>query len=384
MRELVNLLSRGPSLRTPDALVLFVTGRCNARCKHCFYAEHLNKKDDGLDRTTIARIVRSLTRRAKITLTGGEPFVLADLPDILEDMSASPNVQSVAIMSNGFLPDRLEAAMTRILPRTRMPVRIQLSLDGPKAMHDEIRKVPNGFDKTLRSAELLKSLRRFAPNLSYVLSITVMKDNIGDVEALIEDLESRGLSSKIALVRGNSFSTFGVPTELVDSTYDTLDMEPASIAEINALISRLDERHPGYISAFTRRKLQAELFTLDTHTRDLPCYAGTHDGVIYHDGTVGICEQVVPFGHLAEWDWDLSRAWNSEKATAHRQKLTTCACIHGCNLSTSVALNMQPALIRTGREVAHAILPPRATHAVAMLAQPLLRSLEFFDRKAHR
>lgn len=382
MLELVNPLSRERSLRTPDALVMFVTGRCNARCKHCFYAEHLNKKDDGLDRGTIARIVQTLTRRAKVTVTGGEPFVLPDLQNILEDMNASPNVQSLAIMSNGFLPDRLEAVMTSILPRLRVPLRIQLSLDGPKEIHDQIRKVPNGFDKTLKSAELLKSMKRYVPTLSYVLSITVMKENIDEIETLVDELEERGLSSKIALVRGNSFSTFGVPDELVDRTYDTLDMEPVSNDEIRRLINRLDERHPGYISTFTRRKLQAELFTLDTHARDLPCYAGTHDGVIYHDGTVGICEQVVPFGHLAEWDWDLSRAWNSARASAHRRMLTTCACTHGCNLSTSVALHMQPPLIRMAREAAHAILPPRATQKVGVLAQPLLRSLEFFERKA--
>ena len=35
--------------RKLESVFLFVTGRCNAKCKMCFYAEDMDKKENSLD-----------------------------------------------------------------------------------------------------------------------------------------------------------------------------------------------------------------------------------------------------------------------------------------------------------------------------------------------
>ena len=80
------------------------------------------------------------------------------------------------------------------------------------------------------------------------------------------------------------------------------------------------------------------LNTLKTGKRNFPCRAGFDDAVIYADGYVSVCEQVAPFGHMNDWDWDLGKAWNSVAAWKHRALTSSCACINGCNISTHLDL----------------------------------------------
>lgn len=321
---------------TPDILVLFITGRCNARCGHCFYAEQLNNDDDAITSEALTKILVSLTRPTAVTLTGGEPFARADIGGLIDHILASPQVHSLSINSNGFLPARCQSVLNRILEQSAKPVRVQLSLDGLESTHDTIRGVPGGFRKTLQTAEWLTNKAYSHPALSSTLSITVMRANLDEVEPLVDFLAQRGQRSKITFVRGNTFSTFGVPDTILNPEYQSEEL-PASVSQLRTLINRLDKRFPDLFDDYAHRKLSAALHTLEHRQRLVPCLAGDRDGVIYHDGHIGICEQVTPFGHLAAWDWDLDRAWNSDAANAHRALLHKCACIHGCNLSTGVA-----------------------------------------------
>lgn len=84
------------------------------------------------------------------------------------------------------------------------------------------------------------------------------------------------------------------------------------------------------------------LDTLAEQRRQVPCYAGYDDVVIFANGRISLCEQVVPFGSLVDWDWDLAMAWNSVEAWSHRALLTSCSCIHGCNIATSIARGITP------------------------------------------
>jgi len=163
-----------------------------------------------------------------------------------------------------------------------------------------------------------------------------MQDNITEVPNLVAELYSLGLNSKITFVRGNSFSTFGVPREIMNQGYQTRTL-PANVDQLEKLVNYIENFFPDYFSDTNRRKLEAALFTLRYKKRFLRCLAGSHDGVIYHDGYVGICEQVKPFANLSDWGWDLHAAWNSREAKSHRKKLRSCACIHGCNLSTAAS-----------------------------------------------
>lgn len=324
------------SIHTPEVLVLFITGRCNSRCRHCFYSEQLNQNNDALNLGIVHSIIGSLSRPTAITLTGGEPFIRDDLSDIVGALLSSADVKSISIMSNGLRPRRLKNILSFLLPDCNKPIHVQLSLDGNETIHENIRSVPGGYNKIITSAQWLSEAASVWQYLSYVISITVMGDNIAEVPYLVADLFSLGLNSKITFVRGNSFSTFGVPREILNQGYQTRNL-PAHVDQLEELVNCIERSFPNYFSDTHRRKLEAALYTLRYKKRFLRCLAGSNDGVIYHDGSVGICEQVKPFANLSDWGWDLNAAWNSKEANSHRKKLRSCACIHGCNLSTAAS-----------------------------------------------
>jgi MoaA/NifB/PqqE/SkfB family radical SAM enzyme len=57
-------------------LTLFVTNRCNLRCRHCFYAQQMDRVP-GVDMpvATASAIIKHFGRRlASVIVTGGEPL----------------------------------------------------------------------------------------------------------------------------------------------------------------------------------------------------------------------------------------------------------------------------------------------------------------------
>ena len=73
-------------LKTPKVLTFFITKRCNARCKHCFYWKELNNlKKEEMTLSQIKTFVKSLKHPlASVLLTGGEPFLREDLLQICQ------------------------------------------------------------------------------------------------------------------------------------------------------------------------------------------------------------------------------------------------------------------------------------------------------------
>jgi len=323
-------------LPAPSLIVFFVTSQCNALCEHCFLPLSSRGQNQDISKENILKIIKSLNRRVKIVLTGGEPFLRKDLKSIVNELMDSALTQSIDILSNGSLPEEIESVCKEICLKHKKPLRLQLSLDGLAKTHDTIRKIPDGFNKVIDACERMKKIKQQFPQFSFIVSATIMKQNISEIEDLVNYLEKQGYSSKLAIVRGNSFSTFGVPQGILNPEYNPRAKAAVEAKEIEQLIEKISKKHPKYFTFFEKIKLKIILNTLIFKRRQLFCYAGYNDAVVYSNGDIGMCEQVKPFGNLSDWNWDLRKAWNSKEAIKHRAQLTSCACIHGCNIGSSI------------------------------------------------
>jgi len=111
-----------------DYLRISITDRCNERCLYCLPEGYRGwaQRPDHLTAEEILRLVRvaaSLGFR-KFRLTGGEPLVRPDIPEIVRGMSAIPGVEAIGLSTNG---TRL-AALAR--PLRQAGVRsVNISLD---------------------------------------------------------------------------------------------------------------------------------------------------------------------------------------------------------------------------------------------------------------
>jgi GTP 3',8-cyclase len=104
-------------------LRISVTDRCNFRCTYCMPAGGLPwlPKPEILTYEEIARLVRVAAAIGieEVRLTGGEPLVRRDLPELVRQLAPIPGIKSLSLTTNGFLlggmiADLAAAGLTRI------------------------------------------------------------------------------------------------------------------------------------------------------------------------------------------------------------------------------------------------------------------------------
>src|SRR6266852_8300934 len=87
-------------------LRISVTDRCNFRCVYCMPEEGMQwlKRESILSFDEIERVARVAVDLCveEIRLTGGEPTLRPDLPELVERVSRLP-VRSLSLTTNGFL-----------------------------------------------------------------------------------------------------------------------------------------------------------------------------------------------------------------------------------------------------------------------------------------
>jgi cyclic pyranopterin phosphate synthase len=103
--------------RVADDLRISVTDRCNFRCTYCMPAEGLAwlPKSEILTFEEIARLLRLFVRLGvrSVKVTGGEPTVRADLPDLVRMLREAAPAIDLSMTTNGVLLDRLAEPLAR-------------------------------------------------------------------------------------------------------------------------------------------------------------------------------------------------------------------------------------------------------------------------------
>ncbi len=109
--------------RRIKSMRISVTDKCNFRCTYCMPAEGLPwlKKTDILSYEEILRIARVAVSIGieQIRLTGGEPLVRRELPELVRQLHEIDGLRSLSVTTNGILLKQqaralAEAGLTRI------------------------------------------------------------------------------------------------------------------------------------------------------------------------------------------------------------------------------------------------------------------------------
>lgn len=113
--------------RIHNNLRISVTDRCNLRCVYCMPEEvTFMDKRELLSFEEIAHFVRAAVPLGidKIRLTGGEPLMRRDMPELVRLIAAIPGIKDIGLTTNGILlADQAEALFAAGLRR------INISLD---------------------------------------------------------------------------------------------------------------------------------------------------------------------------------------------------------------------------------------------------------------
>ncbi|OIO07722.1 hypothetical protein AUJ27_01975 [Candidatus Falkowbacteria bacterium CG1_02_37_44] len=177
----------------PIDATIAVTYKCNSRCQMCNIWQ--TKNPGNLPVKYFYNLSKSLKY---INLSGGEPFLRPDLPEIVKIIKqASPGAQ-IIISSNGLASDLIEQTTKQILAIDKN-IGIRISLDGIGGAHDKIRGIAGIYQHVLKTISAFKNLG--IKNLGF--SFTVMDDNINELKAVYDLSKSMGLELALALVQNS-------------------------------------------------------------------------------------------------------------------------------------------------------------------------------------
>ena len=133
--QLVQLLRSTKREMRLGTVILFVTSRCNAFCKTCFYHEELNQPGD-LTFEQIAKVSRTMPAITDLWLSGGEPTLRRDVSEIIDAFVNKNGVQRVIIPTNGLIKTRVYEIVDAALgSHSKLDLYLNIALDGYGKTH---------------------------------------------------------------------------------------------------------------------------------------------------------------------------------------------------------------------------------------------------------
>lgn len=301
----------------PSSAVVAVTLNCNARCVMCDIW-----KQPSAGEMQPAEYLRLPSSLREINVSGGEPFLRQDLPEVLSAIQQACPRARLVISTNGILVERMRQMAPRLL-RLGHAVGVRVSIDGLEETHDRLRGVPGGYGHALRG---LATLRQ-AGVQDLGVGMTLLAENVAQVSQVYELAEELEVEFSVSLA-SNSPIYFGK---------DKACLRPQDGDELLTELRRLawaEYRHrqpKRWFRAWFAQKLAQ--FALHGQ-RPLACDAGR--GFFYLDpqGSVFCCH-LLPhrLGSLRRVDW--TSLWNSKEAQRARQEVAGCqACWMVCTART--------------------------------------------------
>ncbi len=356
----MNILSYLPFVRRgfvrggpPLHLTLFVTGACNARCRHCFHHEEVAAALAGPSVEQVERLADSAATMGPllwVSFGGGEPLLRKDLPALARAFGRR-GLRHLAIPTNGMVEGWQHDTVEQILDENpEMFLSISVSFDGPPDVHDAIRQVKGGHARAMSSVRAYREQAKKRKNLGVGIIVTVSSENqlvlAEHLEELVEELSPDNVT--VNLARGKALD----PT--------LLDVDVSHYQAVVATKERLMKEgrlpyfdFPMAKLAVARDRLMYDhvaKVAADAPRRHLPCTAGTLSAVIFEGGEVFPCEMLEsPLGQLNDVNWDLAKLWSEKTANDLRRtiKETHCECTWECAQADNVLFNPRswPALL---------------------------------------
>lgn len=347
--------------RELESLFLFVTGRCNSKCAMCFYANEMDKKERDLTFDEIRKISETAGSFNRLWLSGGEPTLREDLPEILEMFYRNNHIKDVNMPTNALKPDRVVEWVGRF--RKNCPdcnIVISISLDGFGDTHDTQRGVPGNFYKALETLQKVDAAFKGDPHVIKNVSTVITRFNIDQVEDFMLWMHNRfNLTSHIIEAARGVTREDGVKV-LTEPTLRQLQDDVAPIYA--AYGERMAAREEGAVKKSLTRFFYPGMFRAFYNIRasniDKPtpwgmdCTAGETTLVIDYDGRFRSCELREPLGNIKDYDCDIRKVMQSE---AMKQEIATighgykanCWCTHGCWIMSSLVFNPAKMLIKS-------------------------------------
>jgi MoaA/NifB/PqqE/SkfB family radical SAM enzyme len=339
------------SKRQLETIILFTTGRCNFKCAMCFYADDMAKKAEDLSFDDIRKLSETAGEFKRLLLSGGEPTLREDLPEILEMLYKNNHVTDVNLPTNGMQTQRLIEWIKRLRKSCpTMNITVSVSLDGFGPTHDTQRGVVSFYKVIETLIELDRNFRDDGLVIKNIATI-ITKYNVEEIVDFVTWVYGR----------------FNVSSHTIEAARGNTREKGVKILTEKSLIAIQDRIAPYYLyyakrigaeMNFIGRKvvkffyvgLMRTMYNLRAKNVEKPtswemdCTAGETTLVVDYDGRFRACEMREPLGNVKDYGCDVQKimfsdAMKKEIETIGYGYKANCWCTHGCWMMTSITFN---------------------------------------------
>lgn len=344
----------------PMTLTYSVTAACQSRCKTCqigaMFCQDPERAKKDLNLSEIEKIFRSMKPVYFFNMSGGEPFLRKDLPEIVELACKYLRPKVIHTPTNGILSERIVENTERIIHiiekyDRKVPFTVKPSIDGIGELHDEIRGVKGNFKQLLQTIEGLKKLEERYDNFHLELGTVISNFNIDYLDEIEDYVHSLGVESYRNEVAECRTEFFNIGDEITPpaAVYQRLIKDFARKVEEN-IASKKSLAKMTEALRVVYYDIAAQI--LEEKRQVIPCYAGVSNVHINFDGGVWPCCVLgyeKEMGNLRDYAYNFEALWHSEKAEEVRRyiKEKKCACPLA-NQAYSNEIMHLPTLVKAG------------------------------------
>ncbi len=214
----------------PVDAVVAVTYRCNSRCVMCNIWQI--KEFPEITPESYLKLPKSIK---DLNISGGEPFLREDLPEIIKNVSLACPKANINISTNGFLVERIR----EILPKVKNifpQIRISISIDGIGETHEKVRRVPNAWDKVV---ETVRFCRNELQIKHVKMAFTLNDLNYRELQKAYEWSEKLGCEFTMAVAHSSDIY-FGKDNNL---NFEAVDVEKQFSYIVNDLLKSFNPKN---------------------------------------------------------------------------------------------------------------------------------------------
>ncbi|HYE86991.1 MAG TPA: radical SAM protein, partial [Vicinamibacterales bacterium] len=215
-------------LESLPILALSVHSACNCRCVMCDIWKANSEKRE-ITSEDLARHVESIRalRVQRVMLTGGEPLLHRNLWALCARLQALQI--RITLVTTGLLVEHHAAAIAECIDT------VVISLDGPREVHDAIRRVRGGFDRIAAGVTALRA-QMATPRL--VARSVVQRANAGVVDETIAAAHRLGFDEISFLAADVSSPAFNRPEPWSGPRVAEIVLAPDELPALDTAIQR--------------------------------------------------------------------------------------------------------------------------------------------------
>ncbi len=215
-------------LRYPVTLNFMANDICNSKCKMCNIWKR--KKDKELTPEELENILNDdlFKNLSNVGISGGEPTLRDDLPDIVQVFAKKEGTESIGIITNAIQTQKVIKQIDdceAVCAKENVNFNVMVSLDGVGHVHDEVRSREGNFESALQVINHVKN----NANIPLSIGCTIVKENVWYVDDVLD-----------FCIQNDIYAKFRV-AEFIDRLYNE---------DLNASIKNFDDDEKYNIALF--------------------------------------------------------------------------------------------------------------------------------------